>query len=549
MDAFTLENLTFTYPNCPEPAVRDLTLTVKKGEFLLLCGASGSGKTTLLRQLKPALSPSGSRQGKIQYQGVSLEDLDFSRQSREIGFVLQDPENQIVTDTVEHELAFGLENLGVPPDTARLRIAEIVEFFGLQECYNQETASLSGGKKQILNLASVMVMQPSVLLLDEPTSMLDPVAASGFFQAVYRINREMGTTVILTEHRLEEVFPLADRVAVMENGELSCLGDPREVGEKLFATGSPMVRALPAPARLFAGEGSPLPLTVREGRACLEKKIEGMNVPDFPARTPREQSPILKIKHLWFRYEKNAPDVLSDLSLSVPRGQIFCLMGGNGSGKTTLLSLIRGLRRPYSGSVQWCDEHTGKKAKNPPSVALLPQNPRILFLHSTVWEDLLEAAPEKGKGEKKKSVLEAVEKAGAQVFLQRHPYDLSGGECQKAGLALLLLQKPDVMLLDEPTKGLDAHSKDELGDLLRKLSGEGKTILMVSHDVEFCGEFGDMCGLLFNGTLVSCGVPEVFFSENRYYTTAVSRMTRGILTGYVTEKDVKAVWRKWKEDP
>lgn len=544
METFTVESLKFSYPNREKAALCGVSLSIQEGEFLLLCGASGSGKTTFLRHLKPALTPSGFREGKIFYKGMDLEEVSFEKQSREIGFVLQDPENQIVTDTVEHELAFGLENLGMPPAKARLRIAEIVEFFGLQECFHQEISSLSGGKKQILNLAAVMAMQPSVLLLDEPTSMLDPVAALEFLQAVYRINRETGTTVILTEHRLEEVFPLADRVAVMEEGTVAFLGTPRQVGEWMFHSQNSLFRALPAPARLFAGKERKLPLTVREGRICLEKWRAELPSPQKAPKKEEEREELFRLKHLWFRYVKDIPDVLKDLSLSVEKGEIFCLLGGNGSGKTTLLSLIRGLEKPYSGKLEW---RKGEDKKIP-SMVLLPQNPRILFLHGTVWEDLLMMAPGKTRADREQNARQAAQQAGAQDVLQAHPYDLSGGECQKAGLSLLLLQEASLLLLDEPTKGLDARSKEELGILLRDQTRQGKTVFLVSHDVEFCAEYGDRCGLLFNGEIVSCGKPNVFFAENQYYTTAVSRMARGILPGAVTEKDVKEAWPGWDKE-
>ena len=271
METFEIRTLTITYPEQARAALEEMSLTVKQGEFLVLCGPSGCGKSTLLRQLKTVLAPHGRRSGEILFEGLPLDELDQREQSQRIGFVQQSPDNQIVTDKVWHELAFGLESLGYDTPTIRRRVAEMASFFGIQTWFYKNVTELSGGQKQLLNLASVMAMQPSVLILDEPTSQLDPIAASDFLATLGKINRELGTTILLTEHRLEEAFPLATRVAVMDGGKLLCTGTPNEVGAILKDAGHAMFLAMPTSMRVWAAveNGAPCPITVREGRDWL----------------------------------------------------------------------------------------------------------------------------------------------------------------------------------------------------------------------------------------------------------------------------------------
>ena len=379
-----IEHFSFYYPEQAEKTLDDLTLTVEQGEFLVLCGPSGCGKSTLLRQLKTVLAPHGRRLGSIRFEGRPLEELDQREQSAGIGFVQQDPENQIVTDKVWHELAFGLESLGYDTPTIRRRVAEMASFFGIQTWFYKNVTELSGGQKQLLNLASIMAMQPSVLILDEPTSQLDPIAAADFLATLGKINRELGTTVVLTEHRLEDAFPLASRVAVMDRGRLLCTGSPAEVGAILRGAGHSMFLAMPTPMRIWASApdaGGHCPVTVREGRDWLTKFADGhplMELPSEPRRTyPNE--PAITAEGLWFKYEKELPDVVKGLSLTVRRGEFLALLGGNGTGKTTSLKLLSGLQKPYRGEVRLAG-----------SVGVLPQNPQALFVKKTVREDLFE---------------------------------------------------------------------------------------------------------------------------------------------------------------
>ncbi len=535
MDTFAIHDLTFFYPGQAVPALDRLNLTVRSGEFWVLCGPSGCGKSTLLRQLKTVLAPHGHRLGEIRFEGVPLDELDQREQAARIGFVLQSPENQLVTDKVWHELAFGLESLGYDTPTIRRRVAEMASFFGIQTWFYKNVAELSGGQKQLLNLASVMAMQPSVLILDEPTSQLDPIAAADFLATLGKINRELGTTILLTEHRLEEAFPLAGRVAVLDRGRLLCTGTPSQVGAALKDAGHAMFQAMPAPMRIWAavGDSSPCPVTVREGRDWLGRFAAAHPLGALPEEQRHAYPPEAAItaRGLWFKYEKDLPDVVKGLSLTVRRGEFLALLGGNGTGKTTSLKLLSGLLQPCRGEL----ETVGR-------LGVLPQNPQALFVKKTVREDLFELL--KGRplprAAQEEQVARAVTLCRLEELLDRHPYDLSGGEQQRAALAKILLLEPDVLLLDEPTKGLDAGFKQTLAEILQRLLRRGVAVLMVSHDIEFCARYAHRCALFFDGTIVTEGPPRAFFSGNSFYTTAANRMARARLPGAVTAEEVIA---------
>lgn len=533
MDAFAICGLTFFYPEQLRKALDDVSFTVAPGQFVTLCGSSGCGKSTLLRQLKTVLAPHGVRTGKVLFEGQPLDAIDQQKQSSRIGFVQQNPENQIVTDKVWHELAFGLESLGYDTPTIRGRVAEMASFFGIQTWFYKNVAELSGGQKQLLNLASIMAMQPSVLILDEPTSQLDPIAASGFLATVGKINRELGTTVIMTEHRLEEVFPMSDRVLVMDEGRIIADGPPRDVGEKLKDAGHGMFLAMPTAMRVWAAvpNAAPCPITVRDGRDWLTDYAAGhaLSYERRPNPPMPSGEPVIELDGIWFKYDKDLPDVVKDLSLTVTKGEFFAVLGGNGTGKTTTLSVIGGLRKAYRGDV-----------KTTGIVGVLPQNPQALFVKKTVREDLYEifCGRHLKQPEKDKKVAHAVKLCRLEELLDRHPYDLSGGEQQRAALAKVLLLDPEILLMDEPTKGLDAEFKQVLAVILKALQRRGVTVFMVSHDVEFCAVYADRCALFFDGNIVTEGAPRAFFSSNSFYTTSANRMARSILPEAVTGEDV-----------
>lgn len=539
MEILHIENLSFSYPDCENSALSDLNFSVEQGEMILVCGPSGCGKTTLLKLLKPEISPVGKLSGSVTFLGNDLSKLSQKASAAKIGFVGQNPENLIVTDKVWHELAFGLESLGESGDAIRLKTAEMASFFGIGGWFRSDTASLSGGQKQLLALASVMAMSPEILILDEPTSQLDPIAAEEFLGVIRRINRQLGTTVIIAEHRLEEIFPYADKVLALTDGKITAFSAPEEACGKLLET--PMEKALPSAARIFrltGGQGK-IPLDVREGRKYLSENFKSDLETDFSAEEKPVAETVVAAKNLWFRYEKNGGDVLRGFELSVGKGEFFCLLGGNGAGKTTAVKVISGLLKAYRGEVlihgKSIKAYKGNSLYRG-TLGVLPQNPQTVFTKTSVIADFEECCKALGlfTDEGKNRIERVLESLEIQHLANRHPLDLSGGEQQKAALGKVLLSEPQILILDEPTKAVDAFGKAELGRLLRGLSESGKTIICVTHDVEFAGEFADRCGLIFDGELVSEGCPRKFFSENHFYTTAASRISSGIFGGCVT---------------
>ncbi|WP_168735598.1 ABC transporter ATP-binding protein [Cohnella fermenti] len=563
MEIYRIENVTFSFPEQTAPALRDVSLRIRSGEFVAVCGRSGCGKSTLLRHLKPALTPHGSREGSILYRGREVGEWDARTQASEIGYVLQSPDNQIVTDKVWHELAFGLESLGVDTPTIRLRVAEMASFFGIQSWFRRDVAELSGGQKQLLNLASIMAMHPSVLVLDEPTSQLDPIAAAEFLGTLSKINRELGTTVVLTEHRLEEVLPLSDRLIVLDAGSVIVDEAPREAGARLRKLDHPMFRSMPSPMRIHAGSGAggPVPLTVKEGRQWLDSVAgraiadsgtgevkEPAGNPDGARRHAKERASgarpaAVELQDVWFKFAKNAPDTIKDLSLRVEEGEFLGLVGGNGTGKTTMLSLIGGLLKPYRGRILVAGQDPAKTSPDKlfrGLLGVLPQNPQSLFVKKTVELDLYEMldGEKLSEAQKAERIAEVVRFAELEPLLRMHPYDLSGGEQQRAALAKVLLLEPAILLLDEPTKGLDGFFKEKLGELLRKFHEDGKTIVMVSHDIEFCAKHAKRCSMFFDGSVISSNETAAFFAGNSFYTTSANRMARHLDRAAVTEEDV-----------
>ncbi len=557
MATFAVKNLTFAYPGKDVPALRDISFDVEIGEMVAVCGQSGSGKSTLLRNLKPALTPHGEKTGEVLFYGKLLEQLEKKQQASRIGYVLQDPDSQIVTDKVWHELAFGLENLGMDTKTIRLRVAEMASFFGIQTWFHKDVNHLSGGQKQLLNLASVMAMQPDVLILDEPTSQLDPIAAGDFLETVRKINRESGTTVVITEHRLEDVIPMCDRAIVLDQGRIIANDMPANVGAILAEKNHPMFMAMPTPLQAYAllyqkgiGKELPCPIDVRGGRNWLTALFAGRDIGKrgLPVEEEGKQDakPVLEMKDVWFRYSRQDADVIKDLSFAVYPGELFCLVGGNGTGKSTALSLASGIRKPYRGVIKIKDRNIDKYKRNElfsGMLGVLPQNPQSIFVEKTVRLDLLEIfeGQDIADEEKHRRVEEIAQTVEIGHLLEMHPFDLSGGEQQRAALAKVLLLEPEILFLDEPTKGLDSSFKFKMAAILRRLKEEGVTVVMVSHDVEFCGRYGDRCAMFFDGKIITTNTPRAFFSGNSFYTTAANRMSRHIFENAVTVDDIAAL--------
>lgn len=541
MEILSITDLTFSYPNKENFALQNVNLSINSGDFVVVCGQSGSGKTTLLRMLKKEIAPHGEKQGAVYYKGEDVEKLDDKISAQKIGFVFQKPDQQIVTDKVWHELAFGLESLGYDSDYIRLRVGEMANYFGITSLFRKKTTELSGGQKQLMNLASVMAMSPDVIILDEPTSQLDPITANDFITTLKKINDELGLTVIIIEHRLQEVFPIADKVAVMEDGKVICYDTPRNVCEKL--SNHPMSQGFPSAVRIWQKSGSKgeCPLTVKEGRNFINLNFSERKLP--LRNTIPNTEDIITLKDVFFRYEKGGNDILSGTNLSIKKGEHFCILGGNGSGKTTTLKILAGLLKPYRGKVIIDNNKMTKKTTadfNRLGVAMLPQNPESVFLKSRVIDDYTELCKIKGieKSDYEDKINSVAEKLGIKDLLENHPYDLSGGEIQKCALGKVLISEPKILLLDEPTKGVDAYSKLSLSKILQEIKSEGVTIITVTHDVEFASIVADRCGLFFDGEVLSSLVPQEFFSKNNFYTTASSRISRDKFANAVTVDDV-----------
>ena len=528
MEILSCENVAFKYIESTDYAISDCTFSVKKGEKIMLCGASGSGKSTLLRLLKRELSPRGELSGNITLMGKDRSELSDRESAEKIGFVMQSPDSQTVCDKVSAELAFGLESFGVKSGEIQSRVGEMAAFFGIEPLYDRDISTLSGGQKQLVALCSVMATDPDILLLDEPTAQLDPVAARELLGILDRLNKEMGVTIIIAEHDPEELFDSCDKILYLAKGKTEFFGTPA-LTAKYFVENA-LEGFLPETAKAFARLCDDLPLNVRQGRAKLEK----LGVTDIPKQavndTERAEPYALQCKNLWQRYEKNSPDILKGCDLGIRKGECYGLLGSNGGGKSTLLRVICGLCKPYMGTVSLF----GKKQKAYKNgslfremLAFLPQEPVTMFVKESVREDLLQS------GDKA-----AVENVSQRMGIE-HLLDRSGGEIQKCAFAKILLADPKIIVLDECTKGMDSFAKKALGDVLASLKGEGRTILLVTHDLEFAAQYCDRCGLLFDGKIVAEDNAVEFFSHNRFYTTAAARLTRGFFSGAVTSTAVR----------
>lgn len=529
-----LKQVSFYYPEGVVPALTQVDLAVPAGGFVLVCGPSGSGKSTLLKHMKSSQIPFGRGTGELLFKGKDLETMELGESARSIGFVGQNPDNQIVTDTVWHELAFGLENLGVPVEEIRKRTAETAQYFGMTEWFRQPVEALSGGQKQMLNLASVMVMQPEVLILDEPTAQMDPIGARRFFHTLKGLQQEIGTTIILSEQRLEEVMPLAQDLVYMENGQIVAQGPVQESlkiladYEKIKNKPLAMETSFPVALRVYIKsrekEEEIVPVSVGQGRQWLSGKRV---VTSEHKETYEETETVITVQGVDFSYEKGKK-VLEHLDWQVKKGSIYGLLGGNGAGKTTLMKLICGILKPRRG-----------KIKTNGTVRYLVQNPLSIFTEITAEDELAVCC-----GRDPEAVEAMLEKMELTEFRGQNPLDLSGGQQQRLALGKVLLTKPEILLLDEPTKGMDGGFKVKFGDMLRELKKQGITTVLVSHDMEFCAEYATYCGLMFDREIISGGPTREFFAENVYYTTAAARMTRGILKDCLVAEDIMTALEK-----
>lgn len=598
MEKIRIENLTFKYPLGNKNALEDVSLTIGKSDFVVVCGKSGCGKSTLLRHLKKSMLPYGEKSGNVYIDEIEVEEQDDRTSASQVGFVQQNPDNQLVTDKVWHELAFGLENLGYSNPVIKRRVAEMASYFGIHNWFRRNVSELSGGQKQLLNLASIMAMKPDLLILDEPTSQLDPIAAMDFLNTIYKINRDLGVTVVISEHRLENVFPMADKVIVLDQGHVLTEAGPREVAMFLSKSNEgephPMFYGMPHVMRIFADKAGThentgtyengvadrkvaahenvadegalnrarkvadrIPLTIREGRLLLEEALkdydeEVLRTLEVPfgnelifncdrsdslteeAAVPSAASAgatALTCKELYFRYQRNSDYVLRGLSINLDKGKLQCLLGGNGSGKSTLLKAMVGIVKPQRGSAKIAQTET---------IAMVPQNPQALFTEITVEEEMLEGMANLNidDDEKVKVVDEMLKLMEIEHLRVANPYDLSGGEQQRLAIGKVMTMSPSILLLDEPTKGLDPFFKLTLGNILKNLTRQGTTIFMVSHDVDFCAQFGDKCALFFDGEISAEGESREFFSGNSFYTTTANQLTSKWRDDLILPEDV-----------
>ncbi|KEK23267.1 cobalt ABC transporter ATP-binding protein [Bacillus gaemokensis] len=534
-----IEDLSFTYADESGQALTNISLSVSQGEFIVLAGPSGCGKTTLLKHFKKEVLPLGNRVGNVYYDGTSLQDMPNLLSAQEVGMVFQNPENQLVMDTVIQELAFSLENIGLASHVIQKRIAELISFLGFQDLLHQSVHTLSGGQKQLVNLAAILVLQPKLLLLDEPTAQLDPIAAKDFLGLLKRINEELGITIIISEHRLDEVIPLATRVLFMNNGEIIYDGNPQTVISKMWELEEfrPFIPQIP---RLFLEWNiEQIPFTVREAQLQIRSELPIKDEVQHISKIETKEV-ILQAEHISFQYEKHSPFILRDLTLSIEQGKWTALVGKNGTGKSTLLTILAGLQKARRGKVRWNGNviHKIDSKERFKRIGYVSQHPYYHFTFDTVWDEVFERANEL-YGDRGKQVTEdMLKRFWLHSIRNRHPHDCSGGEQQLIALCTALLSKPSLLLLDEPTKGLDPEKKERLGQLFQELQKEGTTIVMATHDIEFAAKYVDYCMMLFDGNVITDDVPKQFFSNNFFYTTSINRFIRKQLPYALTWEDV-----------
>ena len=576
MSLYKVENLIYYYPDREQPALEGISLTIEDGEFVLVAGGSGSGKSSLARALAGLLPDfyGGRFGGRIYFKGQDLRKMDRRRLAREVGMVFQDPEKQLVMTTVEAEIAFGLENLGLPEKEMFRRAAEVMSFLDLAKIRKEALVNLSGGEKQKVVLGAVLAMQPQVLICDEPTSQLDPVAAEDFLNLAKRLNEEMGITVVLIEQRLDRCFHLADRVLFMENGRILKDAPPEQAARWARQRGFPFT---PPVTRFFAilGSGS-VPVTIKEGRKQLRlylnggafsgvarpgpasgetgrepadsrrpekqernKGFSGPKETPFGAgkKTDGEKPPLVELRNVWFVYP-NGKEALQEVSLQVRGGEFAAVLGENGAGKSTLLKVMAGLLKPTRGKIL-PDKRDGRPVaeKNKGGqVAFLAQNPNDYLFQDTVEDELLFTLNNFGLPDDG-IVNELLETLQLSRYRRANPRDLSSGERLRVALASVLVTRPRLILLDEPTRGVDCRLKEELGGILQTLAAKGAAVLLVTHDVEFAAEYASRVIMMFAGRVINDGSKLEVLEKSLFFSTQMGKLCRGFATGVTTIKE------------
>ena len=524
------KNFSFAYPvadNGEKLILNNIDLKIEEGEFSVIYGPTGSGKSTLLKQIKRQIKPHGKSSGEILYFGRNIDELDDYKSVCEIGYVFQDPDNQIVADEVWHELAFSLENIGVPTHDMRKRIGEMACFFGIENLLDKSVHELSGGQKQIVNLCSVLLLQPKILILDEPVSQLDPINAREFLKIIRQIIREFDITVVLSEHRLEDIYFTADRIIVLENGGIKYNNVP-DIAAYSSVNDKNLKNFLPELAKLyFKNENNinfMMPKSIREYKAW----IKNFNIRENQLKNDDIiYEDIISCKNINYKYSKNQPDILKDLELSAGAGEILSVLGGNGAGKSTLLKILSGILKPQKGRI--INKNNGR-------IGYLAQNPKAYFLYDTVGKEIYERA--KYLKTDLKYIDYLVSLFNIEKILNLHPHDISGGEQQLTAFFTVMLENPDILLLDEPTKGLDPNIKRGFFDILYKLKKQGKAIIIATHDIEFAARYSDSCCFIFGGEIINKYKSREFFSGNYFYTTGVNKVFRDFNRNIICIEDV-----------
>lgn len=541
MAILSVKDCSFSYPEAQRQALCQLDFSVAKGEFVVLCGESGSGKTTLLKLLKHDIAPFGTQEGQISLQEQAIESYSQLERAQKIGFVFQKPEAQIVMGTVMDELVFAMENVGMSTTRMQKRLAEVVQFLGIETLLHKDVHTLSGGQLQLVNLASILMLYPDLLLLDEPTSQLDPIARQQFVEILRRLNKEQGMTIIISEHNLEGILDIADQMLLLDKGKLLYQGQPQTVitamqKDNFTASYLPLVTQLYL-KKMQTHTRAEIPLNVKQAKDWLNERyiIEETETKS----TKKVGETILTLDKLDYQYTRKSPLVVDRLSAEFKAGAIYAILGGNGSGKTTLLKLIANILHPQSGKIKF----EGHKPKDidMSTISYLPQDPLLFFMEDEIVAEYQRIADNYQLEQSR--ITEMMERFSLHNLAHRHPYDLSGGQLQKAAIAGALLTKPKVILFDEPSKGIDPTAKEELGKLLKELSTTGQTIIMVTHDVEFVAKWADYCNLLFNGKLTATETTKTFFTNNYYYTTVMARLSRGLVEqATITLDEAVAQW-------
>ena len=522
-DTFTLSNVNFS---------------LEKGDFCLVVGKTGCGKTTLLRLLKTEITPSGSLKGEVKINGLDLKDYD----SNKIVYMFQNPSRQIVSDKVYHEIVFGLEARGIEKEVMEAKLAEIVNYLDINDLLNKHTMELSGGEAQLVSLASLLVLDPEVILLDEASSQLDPLTRKKFLEILKRINQDFGITIILVEHNLEDVLEFTDKVIVLDQGKMLYFGVKDEAidflgnNEEYFNF---LSKTLQISKHLNLGNL----LHLKDVKEALKNKYK--NEINFEYEIKDFEKEIIKAEDLYYRYSKKERDVLEKFSLTVYDNEILGLVGGNGVGKTTLLKNLAGIRTFYSGKIEIAGKNIKKYKGNSlykNLIAYLPQDPLTLFLKRTVGEDL--GYYVKSLDLDKDLLNRLIKKFRIENLLEMSPYDLSGGELQKCAFTKILLSKPKILLLDEPTKGMDFSLREELKKILLALQKEGATIIIATHDLEFIASIADRVGIMFNGKVLSLTDSHSFFSNSNFYTTVASLASRKLYDKVITVPELVEIAMK-----